>query len=148
MATVRDFLERLRPSGTPGAASLSGVPADRVGERTAELEPVFARLEDVQAQATAIRQAATQQARGRQAAAAEQAQAIVAAARRSAEAERRDAAARARSRADEETRVRLAAATREATSLAQQAQTREDMLVARVVELAEAEVAQLLAESP
>ncbi len=46
---VRDFLERLRPSGTPGAPSVAGVPADRLAERSTELEAVFALLEDVQA---------------------------------------------------------------------------------------------------
>jgi hypothetical protein len=146
--TVRDFLERLRPSGTPGAASLSGVPADRVGERSAELEPVLARLSDVLAEAARIRQEASVAAAARVATAAERARALVSSARRSAEAERRAAAAHARAQAEAETRERLADAEREAASVADIASAREAEFVARVVAEARAEAAHLLAESP
>jgi hypothetical protein len=39
--SLRDFLERFRPVGTPGA-SATGVAADRTAERAAELEPALA----------------------------------------------------------------------------------------------------------
>ena len=105
MATVRDFLERLRPSGTPGAPSMSGVPADRLLERTAELEPVFERLADVQAEAELIRTNAAARSERRRLAATDEARSIVAEARRLAEADRGAAAAvahaEARSRAEQ-----------------------------------------------
>ena len=46
MARARDFLEWFRPSGTPGAAARPGVPADRLAERSAELESLLALLAD------------------------------------------------------------------------------------------------------
>ncbi|MFF8475645.1 hypothetical protein [Streptomyces sp. NPDC015414] len=59
--SLRDFLERFRPTGTPGAAAV-GVPADRAAERAAELEPALARLTDVQREAARIRAAADEAA--------------------------------------------------------------------------------------
>ncbi|MEU2222885.1 hypothetical protein [Streptomyces sp. NPDC018347] len=59
--SLRDFLERFRPAGTPGA-SASGVPADRAAERAAELEPALAGLADVQREAARIRAVAEQEA--------------------------------------------------------------------------------------
>lgn len=44
MPQFRDLLTRLRPAGSPGAASRVGVAVDRVRERSAELEPVVALL--------------------------------------------------------------------------------------------------------
>ncbi len=49
MTQTRDFLERFRPAGAPGAAARAGVPADRVRELAAEVEPVLALLDDVHA---------------------------------------------------------------------------------------------------
>ncbi len=148
MPTVRDFLERLRPSGTPGAASLSGVPADRVAERSAELEPVFARLADTQAEAHRIRQAARLAADVQREAAAERARALVAAAHRSAEAERRDAAAQTRARAEAESRDRLATAEREAASLTARARARIPEYVARALQEARAEAGRSVGGPP
>ena len=51
MPRTRGLLQRFRGAGAPGAASAVGVPADRVAETAAELEPVFARLAPVQAEA-------------------------------------------------------------------------------------------------
>jgi hypothetical protein len=47
---TRDFLERFRPAGAPGAAGRAGVPADRARELAAEIEPVLALLDDVHAE--------------------------------------------------------------------------------------------------
>ncbi|MGW3208866.1 hypothetical protein [Streptomyces sp. NPDC001135] len=59
--SLRDFLEGFRPAGTPGAPA-TGVPADRMAERAAELEHALARLTDVQQQAARIRAAAEETA--------------------------------------------------------------------------------------
>ncbi|HEU4349929.1 MAG TPA: hypothetical protein VFR35_19300, partial [Actinoplanes sp.] len=62
MPRARDFLERLRPAGVPGAAGPAGVPADRVSEIAAELEPVFAALAGVEDEVRLRREAATAEA--------------------------------------------------------------------------------------
>ncbi len=53
MPQWRDFLERFRPAGAPGAGT--GVPVDRDADAVAELMPVLALLDDVQAEAERIR---------------------------------------------------------------------------------------------
>ncbi len=133
MATVRDFLERLRPSGTPGAPSISGVPADRDVERTAELDPVFARLVDVQAEAERIRTEAVVEAGRRRAAVVEVARSIVAEARRRAEAERGASAAAAQAEAAEQAREIATDAQRQAAAIADAAARRLPALVDIVV---------------
>ncbi|KAE8765526.1 hypothetical protein, partial [Georgenia thermotolerans] len=65
MPRARDILQRFRPAGTPGAAAPAGVPADRVTEMAAELEPVLARLAEAQAEADQVRAAARQEAERR-----------------------------------------------------------------------------------
>jgi flagellar biosynthesis/type III secretory pathway protein FliH len=62
MPQWRDFLERFRPAGSPGAAAQGGVPADRIGDSAAELAPVFMMLDDVRSQATRVRRCAIEQA--------------------------------------------------------------------------------------
>ena len=62
MPQWRDFLERFRPAGTPGAAAQGGVPADRIADTAAELEPVFMMLDDVHAEAARIRRCAVEHA--------------------------------------------------------------------------------------
>jgi vacuolar-type H+-ATPase subunit E/Vma4 len=145
---VRDFLERLRPSGTPGAPSVAGVPADRLAEHATELEAVFALLEDVQAQAARIRSAADEEARRRRDEAQAQADGIVAAARRLAEAERATAAASARAGAAEQVRAIAQDAQTRASSIAGEGHTRSAALVAAVVEQARAELLGVPAGSP
>lgn len=54
MTQTRDFLERFRPAGAPGAAGRAGVPADRARELAAEVEPVLALLDDVHAECEQI----------------------------------------------------------------------------------------------
>jgi hypothetical protein len=60
MAGARDFLERFRPSGTPGAAVRRSVPADRLAERSAELELLLALLAEMETEVAQIRAAAQQ----------------------------------------------------------------------------------------
>ncbi len=145
---MRDFLERLRPSGTPGAASLSGVPADRVAERSAELAAVFAELADLEAQAALIRREAVAEAERRKQAAAEQARALVDTARRDAQAEQRASAASARSRARADTEARMTAAEQEAATVAERARDRAPALLATVVSQARAELASMRTDLP
>ncbi|MGQ4420037.1 hypothetical protein ACN6LA_007802, partial [Streptomyces sp. SAS_269] len=90
--SLRDFLERFRPTGTPGAAAV-GVPADRAAERAAELEPALARLTDVQQEAARIRVAADEAAEALRRDAAREAERVVADARERAPEVRRRAAA-------------------------------------------------------
>lgn len=146
MATVRDFLERLRPSGTPGAPSMSGVPADRVVERAAELEPLFARLAEVQAEANRIRADALTQAQARRAASVDAARSIVAEARRRAEAERGAAAAHAHAQARARAQEIVTSAQRQAEGIAASAVERLPALVETVLEQARADIAVVLAE--
>ncbi len=65
MPTSRGFLERFRPSGTPGAAARGGVPADRVGERSAELAALFDLLAPTEAEAALVRARALEEAERR-----------------------------------------------------------------------------------
>jgi hypothetical protein len=105
MPSTRDLLQRFRPAGAPGAATASGVPADRVAERDAELAPVFARLADPVAQAARIRQDALVEAERRRLIARDAAAARVAAARQDAEAIRAHLLAEAQLQATEAARV-------------------------------------------
>lgn len=148
MPSVRDFMERLRPSGTPGAATVSAVPADRVGERSAEIEPVLARLAAVQAEAFAIRHAAEAEAQRRKDAAAESARAIVEAAHREAEAERQTAAAAARSRTEIQAHDLMADAVREASAVAQSASNLQASFAERVLTRARADVNDIIGGVP
>lgn len=65
MATGRALLDRLRPIGAPGAAAQRGVPAGRLTEFCAELDPLFALLAEVDAEAEQIRRPAEHEARPR-----------------------------------------------------------------------------------
>ena len=107
-ATARDFLARFRPVGTPGAAASAGVPADRVGEAGAELEPLFAMLADTEAEADRIRASADQRIAESHRLAAERAAEVLTQARLRADAERADASAKGRSYADREAAQELA----------------------------------------
>lgn len=133
MPRSRDFLERFRPAGTPGAAAKPGVPADRVAELSAELEPVLALLADTEKEADSIRTEASLQAERVRRHADERARVVVAAARRSADAERSDAAARLRQRAAQETAEILARAEQEAADVRRRGSERLPGYVDRVV---------------
>ena len=58
MSATRDFLDRFRPAGAPGAAAGAGVPADRARELGAEIRPVLALLDDTYAECARITAAA------------------------------------------------------------------------------------------
>lgn len=148
MPGVRDFLERLRPSGTPGAASISGVPADRVGERSTELAAVLALLAADQAAATSIREMGAAEAQRIRDAAAEQARAVISEALRSAQGVRLETAARARSQAALDAQDLLEAAQQEAARVMQTARTREPVFVERVRALLRDDVRQLSSGVP
>lgn len=133
MPRSRDLLQRFRLAGTPGAASVAGVPADRVAEVSAELEPVLILLSDVQEQARQIRAAGRDEADRRRHDAREQARALVSAAQREADAIRAEAAAEVRRRAAADTAAVLSAADRDADRIRRQVAERLPGYVDRVV---------------
>ncbi len=140
MPVGRGFLDRLRPVGTPGAAARRGVPADRIAEFGAELEPVFGLLTEVEAEAGRIRRTAERDARRTVADGETRARALVADATTRAEAARAAAAAQGRTEAaDEEARlVRLA--DQDSDRLRARVASDIDGHVARAVESASAEL--------
>jgi flagellar biosynthesis/type III secretory pathway protein FliH len=126
-------LRRFRPAGTPGAAARAGVPVDRAAETAAELGPVFARLEEIQAECARLREQASrdaEQVRGR---AREQAAGLVAAARERAEGERAALVAEAHAQADSSAAHRVAEAEEQAAALRERIERRMPGLVTRVV---------------
>ncbi len=133
MPRARDFLARFRPVGTPGAAVSAGVPADRVAEASAELEPLFAMLTDTEAEADRIRASADRRIAESHRLAAERAADVLAQARLRADAERADASAHARATADQEAAQQLAAAAAAAARIHQAAEERMDAHVAEIV---------------
>jgi len=92
MPQVRDFLDRFRPAGAPGAAALAGVPADRMRELVDELSPALAALDGTDAECARIGAQARDEAQRITAAARAQAAAIVADADQRASAAREEAA--------------------------------------------------------
>jgi vacuolar-type H+-ATPase subunit H len=62
MPRIRDLLYRFRPASAPGAASASGVPADRTADMAGELQPVFAQLSATEEECRGLVQSAEQQA--------------------------------------------------------------------------------------
>lgn len=140
MPRSRDILQRFRSAGTPGAATATGVPADRVAELSAELEPVLARLAVAQDEAARVRAEAQQEADRRRQAAAQDASARVAAAHRQAAAERADAALCLARQAEEEAAATLAAAARDATTVRRRATEAMPAYVERVLSAVKAEL--------
>ncbi|MEU5591820.1 hypothetical protein [Streptomyces sp. NPDC020298] len=126
--SLRDFLERFRPAGTPGA-SATGVPADRTAERAAELEPALAQLSDVQMEAARIRAAADETAVALQGDAEREAARLVAAAREQAPEMRRQAAEPVLQEARRETDTLRAAGDRAASAIRERAGERMPVLV-------------------
>ncbi|HZR48141.1 MAG TPA: hypothetical protein VFB06_01355 [Streptosporangiaceae bacterium] len=92
MPQPRDFLERFRPAGAPGAAARAGVPADRGGELAGELSPVLGLLDETHRECGQIVARARDDAARISAAAREQAAAIAADGMQQANAARREAA--------------------------------------------------------
>lgn len=133
MPRSRDILQRFRPVGTPGAASPAGVPADRVAEMAAELEPVLALLSATQEEASRVRSVAEQEAGQRRVRATARAGAIVAAAHRQAAAERADAALRVSREVEEENAAALTEAEHAATAVRLHAAERIPVYLDRVM---------------
>jgi len=133
MPRARDFLERFRGAGAPGAAATTGVPADRVAELSAELGPVLDLLADTQAEARTIRAEALREAERRRSAGAERARTVVATARRQAAAERAEAAAEVTGLAATESARLDADAQREAEAVRQCSVERLPAYVERAV---------------
>ncbi len=139
--STRDILERWRPSATPGPPTAAGVPADRVAERSAELEAVLSLLTEAQAEADRIRSDAAAEADRRRAAGHERARALIAEAHRTARSERSAAAAAAEAAgaaAADEIRDR---ATQESLATLARARARQPALVAAVAARAREELA-------
>ncbi|MEU6371287.1 hypothetical protein ABZ876_37845 [Streptomyces sp. NPDC046931] len=132
VVSLRDFLARFRPTGTPGAA-VTGVPADRAAERAAELEPSLALLADVQREAARIRAAADREAEVIRQSAARQAAEIVAAARARAPRVRQEAAAPVRRSGQREAGEIRAAGERAASLVRERARERMPAVVDRLV---------------
>lgn len=124
MPSVREFLERLRPSGTPGAPSAAGVPVDRVAEVAAELEPVFDALDAVQTEAERTRQQAAEEAKRIREDGHERARAISADATQKAGAERASAAAAVEARRETVVHAILDTARTRAADIARSADER------------------------
>ncbi|MFJ7904684.1 hypothetical protein ACIQ6V_30075 [Streptomyces sp. NPDC096198] len=126
--SLRDFLERFRPAGTPGA-SATGVPADRIAERAAELEPALARLTDVQQQVARIRAAAEETAEALRRNAVREAERLLADAREQAPVVRRQAAEPLLREARQEADALRAAGDRAASGIRERAGERMPHLV-------------------
>ena len=141
MPRARDFLERLRPVGAPGAAGPAGVPADRSAEVAVELQPVFAALADVEAELRRERDAGREEAAQRRRRASERAAEILAGARGAAQAERAAVATTLRYQADAAAADAQAAAEREAAQIHRRAARRLPALVATVVDRVRADLA-------
>lgn len=77
MVDVRGILGRFKPAGAPGPPTGAAVPADRASERAAELQPLFASLEEAEAEARAIRAQGASEAAAIRDAAQRRAEAIV-----------------------------------------------------------------------
>jgi hypothetical protein len=117
MPASRGFLERFRPSGTPGAAAGAGVPADRVAEREVELAALFEQLLETEALAAQIRAEGTARAEEQRSVSQTAGRQLVAAARHDAELVRREASSRVAAQSDHETTTTLAEAEEEAARI-------------------------------
>lgn len=144
MPRGREFLERFRPVGTPGAAAARGVPADRVAELAAELAPLFDLLEATQEKSAAIRAQADDEAHRRRAEALAAAEAEVGAARWHAESERAATAAGLARAAEVEAERALAAARRDADAVREAAGRRLPDLAAAARSVMAARLADLM----
>ncbi|MFC5201099.1 hypothetical protein [Streptomyces kaempferi] len=130
--SLRDFLERFRPTGTPGAAA-TGVPADRTAERAAELDPALEQLTGVRQEAARIRAAADGTAEVIRREAAREAASMVAVAREQAPEVRRQTAVPVVESALREADVVRAAGVRGADEVRAQGRERMSALVDRAV---------------
>jgi hypothetical protein len=133
MPSTRDLLQRFRPAATPGAASATGVPADRADERAAELAGVFTALTATAQEADRIRREALAEAQQRRDRARVEATATLAKARLEAESVRAQAAAEARDAIASSARDSGTAAEQRAHEIEQDAERTRSRDVALVV---------------
>ncbi|HEU5023471.1 MAG TPA: hypothetical protein VFV01_00985 [Spirillospora sp.] len=129
MPAIHDVLQRFRPAGAPGPAA--AVPADRRAALEEELGPVFAGLQEAEAERRQIVGEAGDRARALREAARVEAAGLVERARSEAAGERASAEAEVRHAAEDEDRALLAAAENEANRIRAVASARLDGLVAR-----------------
>jgi vacuolar-type H+-ATPase subunit H len=140
MPRVRDFLDRFRPAGAPGAATAAGVPVERGLDLETELAPVFAALAAAQEECAVARRQAQREATDLSQEAATRAAAIVAGAHATAPAARAEEMARARQAADAETARLMADAEREAGAIRASARQRQPELLDRVMTVVRTEL--------
>jgi hypothetical protein len=144
MARARDFLERFRPSGTPGAAARPGVPADRLAERSAELEPLLALLAEAEAEAAQIRAVALRDADLRRREGQDRARAVLAAGRRQVVADRAEIVAQALRQSAAEAAAVRAAAEAEAEAIRTRVKQRLPALVDRIMREVRSDLAAII----
>ena len=138
MAQLRDFLDRFRPAGAPGAASRAAVPADRSRELEAELLPVLALLGDTHTECAGIVAQARDEAGQIVAAARAEAADSLAEAVRHAGAVRAQTVRQAVAVAEAETASMVAGARHEAGAVGELARQRIPVLADRAVGLVRA----------
>jgi hypothetical protein len=140
---VREWLDRFRPAGAPGAATAVGVPVDRRKMARAELEPVFAALADDLGRAAERRDEMIAEAARRRAEGRDAARALVESARASSTAERAAAETRLRRLATEQTRARREQGHAQAERVRDAAARRRPMLVGDILARIQAEIDEL-----
>ncbi len=135
MPPLRDFLDRFRPAGAPGAAARAAVPVDRSGEPEAELVPVLTLLDGEDAECASIVAEARREAGRITGPAREEAAAILGDAERRARAAREQAVQQALAQARAEAAEIVASARREALRSRELAGQRIPVLVSRAADL-------------
>jgi uncharacterized membrane protein YccC len=149
---ARDVLYRFRPAGAPGAASATGVPADRVADLTAELQPLFAELTRTERECADIIARAGLAAAQVHAQAMDRAAGLVPVARERVDGERAAAVARVRERGAQESAAALAAAEQDAAQVHRRAEERMasfvDSVLASVGELVDTLMGEPVADPP
>ena len=138
MPQLRDFHDRFRPAGAPGAAARAAVPVDRRGELEAELGPVLALLDSVDAECARVVAQARHEAAQITAAAREEAAAQLRDADRRAAAARTGAMQESQAAARAEAAGAVVRARREARQVRELAGQRTPALVSRAVNLVRA----------
>jgi vacuolar-type H+-ATPase subunit H len=135
MPPVRDFLDRFRPAGSPGAAARAAVPVDRSSELEAELMPVLTLLDGADADCARIVAGARREAGRITGAAREEAAATLVDAERRARAAREQTVQQALAEARAEAAETVASARREALRSHELSGQRIPVLVSRAADL-------------
>lgn len=135
MPPVRNFLDRFRPAGAPGAAARAAVPVDRSSELEAELMPVLTLVDGVDADCARIVAVARREAGRITGAAREEAAAMLVDAERRARAAREQTVQQVLAEARAEAAETVASARREALRSHELAGQRIPELVSRAADL-------------